>query len=1364
MQTLSVSLQTALDLGQVDPRILVDLVEFYDYDAVPPFNPTNAIEKFSSEEITWNGFAYRRELKGDGQGRGDIVKAKGEKLNSVTLNFSNISRYMATLAQNQEIEGLLVVIRTVAPSVTDDSIVLFTGKAGKPSDIDKKNFTLTCEQYFGDINVTVPPRRFENFDPEGRLPSDPLYEGIDLIAISGSVTFPQIVPTDSRIGRLLGRRRVTYRTEGYSSLNSTPFGQVIPEHFGRTQVKLIPIAWADKGSHVGSLQVVGNGRLDAVTNLKSRTAGMSDPLCNFANPPAPAVIHLGDPGGTGTNNGNTCQADLAGGRYFSNLAYIESASLGLDANGNVVALGLDVADSVPEITGTVRGKRVPLPNTSGVYGASGWTDNPVHHVRFILTDSQWFNINPSFIDDTANYQTTLHCDEPIIDNTGSQIIVVQGPDINVAGTDFSLYRSTGILRPRYILYNHLGDTSIIPEFEDGPYFPRDPGDPPLDPSDPSDPTYLAQKPLVKRYTSNFPLTDEIKGTDLLNKIVLPTFKGYVKTNKNGKLEILSERPSDATRLRTATVVGDTSIPVLDVTPWKTGPELLKGRVLLGFGLTTSEVRTPSAAVFSTSGNSITLTVAKTGAVTITASGGTLTGGSTTVQASGTITIGGSPAAGNTVTATINGIAVQYIIESGETTGTVAGMLRYYINGNQRLNKYIRATWNPASPTVITITCLHGALTVPALLKAHATQIADPTTAPTVAAAAGGSLPAGTYLVAYADTVALGSTSLTATASVVVTASQKINVSGLPALVGTGRDFYISEKAGSTNLRYVASRTDAANFSISSVPSNGAALPPSYNTTAEELIRVAMSFATNSQDVYPAWMASTAVILNDIYLPTTLNGHLYKVTTTGTTGTTEPSWPTGAGATVASGSAVFTEFGSTVLQQAGLTRANIKKDTFSWPKGSSQSSVNVIEGEYRSAKDDFALVPFRIRDDAHHDRVKKWFPLKIDLSAVDNFNQMSRLGNFHLSRNREGDWFDALGTGPQGLVLEEADVICSSDDSGGLVNVVTRIEELRIHPNHDVTISLARKYSTQMFSDDVGSHRIPLPSTLKFAQTKDSIVDFIDTIAIRESDALVPGFKIAITHDLGIQGDWRGWALWANFGDGYKFLVEGDVAATSGTATTTLSSVADPTVLDTVGNLTVQFDFTDPFPFSDATEAEMLANPYRNLILYGDEYIQVGTVVDNGGREFEFTDLLRGRFESETSGHVASERVIYINGAELFVEMDPSRVGIAYNYKFVTTNQDLADVSPISFTWQANNVRPRKISNYQIITDGNNDTLIWFLLNSEGAEAVVERWASTDRSNPANLKGTLPVTIGTTHAALLTGTSDSGGGSGGGIEI
>jgi hypothetical protein len=60
------------------------------------------------------------------------------------------------------------------------------------------------------------------------------------------------------------------------------------------------------------------------------------------------------------------------------------------------------------------------------------------------------------------------------------------------------------------------------------------------------------------------------------------------------------------------------------------------------------------------------------------------------------------------------------------------------------------------------------------------------------------------------------------------------------------------------------------------------------------------------DLYLPWQASTVYTLNTVRVPSTRTGHTYKVTTAGTSGTTEPTaWPTTAGATVTDGTVVWT---------------------------------------------------------------------------------------------------------------------------------------------------------------------------------------------------------------------------------------------------------------------------------------------------------------------------------------------------------------------------------------------------------------------------------------------------------------------------
>jgi hypothetical protein len=81
------------------------------------------------------------------------------------------------------------------------------------------------------------------------------------------------------------------------------------------------------------------------------------------------------------------------------------------------------------------------------------------------------------------------------------------------------------------------------------------------------------------------------------------------------------------------------------------------------------------------------------------------------------------------------------------------------------------------------------------------------------------------------------------------------------------------------------------------------------TTAEVDRLVRLAAVTDAYgtipDLYTVWTPSTALTLNTLRVPSTRTGYVYKVTTAGTTGTTEPTWPTTTGGTVTDGSVVWT---------------------------------------------------------------------------------------------------------------------------------------------------------------------------------------------------------------------------------------------------------------------------------------------------------------------------------------------------------------------------------------------------------------------------------------------------------------------------
>lgn len=61
---------------------------------------------------------------------------------------------------------------------------------------------------------------------------------------------------------------------------------------------------------------------------------------------------------------------------------------------------------------------------------------------------------------------------------------------------------------------------------------------------------------------------------------------------------------------------------------------------------------------------------------------------------------------------------------------------------------------------------------------------------------------------------------------------------------------------------------------------------------------------NPPDAYTEWTASTAVSSAQTRVPVRRNGFVYRVSSPGTTGATEPIWPTTIGATVADGTAAW----------------------------------------------------------------------------------------------------------------------------------------------------------------------------------------------------------------------------------------------------------------------------------------------------------------------------------------------------------------------------------------------------------------------------------------------------------------------------
>lgn len=143
----------------------------------------------------------------------------------------------------------------------------------------------------------------------------------------------------------------------------------------------------------------------------------------------------------------------------------------------------------------------------------------------------------------------------------------------------------------------------------------------------------------RRFTFNTPVSDKVPAVDLLFKSLLPASRMYLLTGPDGRLRLKNEKPADSSYLFASASAGASTIKVTDVEAWR---ESLQGLALIGVGVVDSETKRITAAAYDpTTGNAVTLAVAATGSAGAVASGGTLAGGSGSVPASGTITLSGT---------------------------------------------------------------------------------------------------------------------------------------------------------------------------------------------------------------------------------------------------------------------------------------------------------------------------------------------------------------------------------------------------------------------------------------------------------------------------------------------------------------------------------------------------------------------------------------------------------------------------------------------------------------------------------------------------------------------------------------------------
>lgn len=397
---LQTILETATDISIV--------CEIYSADAVPTedgFDPADALDCFAAVEgITFAGQDYKKLVEKFGTVKRTITK----EINSASVTFSNVSREISNFEFTNGFEGLIIVIRLLSRSqsvLLTDTQTLFAGRCEKPDSGDKDSLTVTAKFVLGSLDVSLPRRKFGPEDHEGRVQSDPEFEGFVIMPQAGSTTYS--VRKRNPWGLLAGLvgfflfKKTVKKTLAWSSFSDVDASKSVPEIFGRAQILVTHISYEDVGDHLRVRSAACEGEIEGWSNVRSTDSTLPITFTAFLN------------GLVGSLNGPD-DPDIPAPGYYSRTAYMRCI---------IVNSTIDEVDPAPEIAAVILGRKMPIP-TAGVWGGSSWTDNPAAHVRFLLTDPLYHNLDENWIDDDYFNECYDFNDELILDTSRSDFLFV----------------------------------------------------------------------------------------------------------------------------------------------------------------------------------------------------------------------------------------------------------------------------------------------------------------------------------------------------------------------------------------------------------------------------------------------------------------------------------------------------------------------------------------------------------------------------------------------------------------------------------------------------------------------------------------------------------------------------------------------------------------------------------------------------------------------------------------------------------------------------------------------------------------------------------------------------------------------------
>ena len=381
--------------------------EVYSPDSVPTangFDPEDALECFAAV----SGIVFRtREYKSLVKRFGSIKRTITSEVNSTSIEFSNVSREIAQFEFATGFEGLILVVRLISRSLSvdlTDSQILFAGRCEKPKSGKKDSLSVSTNFILGSLDVNIPRRKFGPDDPEGRVVTDPEFEGFRFMPQYGSVSYSIRVKRGGILG-LFGFKKTVLKTLAYSSFSDLEADKYVPEVFGRMQIQGVHIGYIDVGIAIRIRTAFCEGEIEDLVNVRS-----VDP--NFPLSPTSYAEAYGE---IGALNGPDDPAWVAPGNY-SRTAHIRG-----QADNSAVA----ESDPAPDVVGVIFGRLVTTPDPdTEIWEITEWSDNAAAHTRFLLTSEDYGKLDANWIDDDAANEVFDFNAEKIFDMSVNDFVFI----------------------------------------------------------------------------------------------------------------------------------------------------------------------------------------------------------------------------------------------------------------------------------------------------------------------------------------------------------------------------------------------------------------------------------------------------------------------------------------------------------------------------------------------------------------------------------------------------------------------------------------------------------------------------------------------------------------------------------------------------------------------------------------------------------------------------------------------------------------------------------------------------------------------------------------------------------------------------